>query len=378
MHRQNIEVFASTVFLSFYADICYIQIDNIFSPLRKYKELMLCIGKITYTEEGPMDKKKVDFKSLVADKGKAATDLFDKTKKAVVQSIDQNEDGKFDLSDITVLTDQWNERKEQQRKESDRKRLCPIFEEDLDSPDFLMTKLIRVCEMDKKHAESDICQGSIGFESVYKDLRVINIYLDKAAAFGLSYYPDIDSELYYVNPCVRDQYIALDEYFYFLKVARVSELQKIAQDLGAKHFRVTFKEQKKSLASTSAIGKLGTKVSGAQNANVDFSYESKNSDFSKVEIAAEMECIGHKPVEPTLVYFKKDPQIQNLVSLRMSDNAMTHQVYTLALSNSSGIKMKDALKIDAALSAMKCAGNTTVTSEVQSESRRYFEYEIDF
>ena len=194
MHRQNIEVFASTVFLSFYADICYIQIDNIFSPLRKYKELMLCIGKITYTEEGPMDKKKVDFKSLVADKGKAATDLFDKTKKAVVQSIDQNEDGKFDLSDITVLTDQWNERKEQQRKESDRKRLCPIFEEDLDSPDFLMTKLIRVCEMDKKHAESDICQGSIGFESVYKDLRVINIYLDKAAAFGLSYYPDIDRQ----------------------------------------------------------------------------------------------------------------------------------------------------------------------------------------
>ena len=85
-----------------------------------------------------------------------------------------------------------------------------------------------------------------------------------------------------------------------------------------------------------------------------------------------------KPVEPKLVYFKKDPQILNLVSLRMSDNPLTHQVYTLVLSNSSGIKVKDAIKIDAALSAMKCSGNATLTSEAESESRRFFEYEIDF
>lgn len=90
------------------------------------------------------------------------------------------------------------------------------------------------------------------------------------------------------------------------------------------------------------------------------------------------ELIGHKPVQPNLVYFKKDPQIQSLVSLRMADNAMTHQVYTLALSNSSGIKTKDAAKIDAALSAMKLAGNFSIMSEARTEARRYFEYEIDF
>ena len=82
--------------------------------------------------------------------------------------------------------------------------------------------------------------------------------------------------------------------------------------------------------------------------------------------------------EPTLVYFKKDPQINNLVSLRMSDNAMTHQIYTLELSSSSGMKIKDAMKIDAALASMKLEGNATVTSEAQSEARRIFEYEIDF
>ena len=31
--------------------------------------------------------------------------------------------------------------------------------------------------------------------------------------------------------------------FLYLKIARIRELQKIVQDLGAKHFRVTYKEE---------------------------------------------------------------------------------------------------------------------------------------
>lgn len=57
---------------------------------------------------------------------------------------------------------------------------------------------------------------------------------------------------------------------------------------------------------------------------------------------------------------------------------LTHQKYTLKLSNSSGIKESDAIKIDAALKSMKICGNTTIVSEVQSEARKFFEYEIDF
>ncbi len=325
-----------------------------------------------------MEKKPQKIKDAITTTGKAASDLFGKAKTTIVRTIDQNDDGKLDLKDISEASAQWKEKRAQLRLEADRKTLCPIFEEDLDSAEFSMSKLIRVAEIDKKHAESSICQDSIGFESVQKELRIVNIYPDKAAAFGLTYYPDMDSELYYVDPCDRDHYIALDEYFNYLKVARVSELQKIAQDLGAKHFRVTYKEQKKSFESNTSKAKVGVKATGKLNENSEYSHDSKSSDFSTIEIAAEMECIGHKPVEPKLVYFKKDPQILNLVSLRMSDNPLTHQVYTLALSNSTGIKVKDAIKIDAALSAMKCSGNATVTSEAESESRRFFEYEIDF
>ena len=325
-----------------------------------------------------MEKKKLDIKSAVADKGKAAVDLFGKAKKAAADTADQNRDGKLNLKDISSLTGQWNEKRDRQRQESERKTLCPIFEEDLDSTDFLLPKLIRVVEMDKKHAESEVCQGSIGYESIHRELRIVNIYPDKAEAFGLSFEPDIDSDLYYVDPCDRDHYIALDEYFTRLRIARVSELQKIAQDLGAKHFRVTFREEAAAFTANSVKGKLGAKAIGKASGGADFSHESRNSNFSKIEIAAEMQCIGHTPVKPALVYFKNDPQIQSLVSLRMSDNTMTHQVYTIAMGNSSGIKMKDAAKIDAALTSMKYSGGLSVSSEVQTESRRYFEYEIDF
>lgn len=322
--------------------------------------------------------KKVDIKKAVADAGKAAAELSAKSKEGIVKALDQDGDGKLDAKDFALVRDLLAEKQTQIRREADRKKLRPIFEEDLDKADFQMSKLIRVAEMDKKHADSEICIGSVGFDAVYKDLRVVNIYPDKTDAFGLSFYPDADNGIYYVDPSDRDYYIALDDYFNYLRVARVSELQRIAQELGAKHFRVTYKEQKKSFTKTDARVKLEAKDTTKHGGKAEADHKAEQSSFEKVEIAAEMECIGHKPVAPTLKYFKKDPQIQSLIALRMADNEITHQVYTLVLSNSSGIKVKDAMKIDAALSAMKISGDATVTSEAQSEARRFFEYEIDF
>ena len=50
----------------------------------------------------------------------------------------------------------------------------------------------------------------------------------------------------------------------------------------------------------------------------------------------------------------------------------------LKMSNSSGIKESDAVKIDAVLDGLKYSGNATVASEAKNESRRYLEYKIDF
>ena len=68
----------------------------------------------------------------------------------------------------------------------------------------------------------------------------------------------------------------------------------------------------------------------------------------------------------------------NLIEMRMDETPpLTPQKFTLKLSDTLGIKEKDAIKIDAALKAMRISGNTTITSEVRNESRRFFEYEID-
>ena len=109
-------------------------------------------------------------------------------------------------------------------REMERKQLQPIFAEDIDNADFLLSKLIRITEIDKRRAESEVCRGSIGFISTQKDLRIVNIFKEHIDAFGISLIPDRECELYYVDPTDRDQYIALDNYFYHLKEARVNEL----------------------------------------------------------------------------------------------------------------------------------------------------------
>ena len=188
-----------------------------------------------------MEKKKINFGNAAANVGKATTGLFENAKKAVVDAVDQNGDGRIKIDDISVVTssvknavketgNKWNERQEEKRRQKQLAELCPVFADDIDSADFVLPKLIRISERDKKHEESDVCQGSVGHFLEAKELKILNIYRDKAAAFGLNFYPNLDSEIYYVDPSDRDHYIALDSYFTYLKMARANELQQIAEE----------------------------------------------------------------------------------------------------------------------------------------------------
>lgn len=336
-----------------------------------------------------MEKTKAGLGSIAAGVGKSAKDVFQKAKSTVVKAVDQNDDGQFGKEDVSILAESIStaakntaltmaERAQERSKEAALRLLQPIFPADLAQPDFVLSKLIRITEPDKKHAESEVCIGSVGFVSDQKDMKVINIYRDYVDLFALTFYPDMDSEVYYVDPCNPRHYIALEDYFSHLKVARVNELQKIAQDLGAKHFRVTYKEQKTTFSKCSAKADGSIKVP-AGTATLDGAHNLDARDLTSVEVAAEMECPGHSPQLPRLHYLQKEPSIQTLVALRMDETSpISHQKYTLKLSNSSGIKEKDAAKIDMALKGMKIKGNTTMSSEFLNESRRYLEYEIDF
>lgn len=326
--------------------------------------------------------KKIKIGTLVSEAGKAAKGLLN----TAAQAADQNDDGKFDLSDVSVIAGTVGQTVKkgatavkdnvsEYARSAELKALRPIFADTLNSADFMMTKFIRLSPRDKRHSESEVCQGSIGYMFSQKGLDIVNVFLDSLDSFGLTFYPDCYSEFYYIDPSDRDRYISLDEYFGYLKLARVNELQKIAQDLGAKHFKVTYKEEQNSFSEHKV--NANAKAQGVASANAE--HHSAEKKYSTVEVAAEMDFPGHSPVKPQLKYLQRDPSIQNLISLRMDTaSPLLHQKLMLKLSHSSGMKENDAAKIDAALKGMKCSGNTTVASEAKNESRRYLEYEIEF
>lgn len=329
--------------------------------------------------------KRVDFKKLSDEAANKAADFLGKTKDKIANVMDQNDDGEFNVKDVAAVKDSLGKAAtaikddlKKRNRELERRQLKPIFAEDLDGVGFDMSKLIRITEIDKKHKESEVCKGSIGFISPQKGINVVNVYSDKVDAFGLSFYPDVNSEIYYVDPCDQDRYIALDDYFSYLKEARIGELQKLAQDLGATHFKVTFKERKASFSKHNVNVKEDTKaVVGKEHMSSERNVA--ESDMASVEIVAESSFPGHEPVMPTLKYLRRDPGIESLIKLRMDKTSpMSSQKYRIELSKSSGIKEKDAVIIDAALKAMKISGNATVTSEVKNDARRSLEYEIEF
>lgn len=246
------------------------------------------------------------------------------------------------------------------------KRLKPIFINDLNG--MIFSRLVRIVEREKKF-DIDVCKGSIGYWDTCKGERWMNIFKDSVSKFGLDFYPNDEVNFYYVDPTNKDSYIVLDEYFDRLKQVRVSELQKIAQDLGAKYFRVTYIKERTTLSKKAANGKGSIHKKGNGSAQMN----ATEQKYDRMDIAAEMSFPGHEPVMPHVRYLKYDPNIENLIKMRMDPKGpLNHQTLNIKLSSSSGLKETDAVKI------VKMVGNTTVSSEVQNEAKSILEYEINF
>lgn len=302
-------------------------------------------------------------------------DDIDEVKLKVVDVVDKAELEKRakEFGDATVDAAQ-NLAKiiEEGKRQWDLNRLKPIFLHDLNGMRY--SRLIRIVERDKKF-DIEVCKGSIGYWATCKGERWMNIFKDSVNKFGLNFYPNDEVNFYYMDPTDGDSYIVLDEYFDRLKQARVSELQKIAQDLGAKYFKVTYMKEKTTLSKKAANGKGSIHKKGNGSAQMN----ATEQKYDRMDIAAEMSFPGHEPVMPHVRYLKYDPNIENLIKMRMDPKGpLNHQTLNIKLSSSSGLKETDAVKIDMILKSLKMVGNTTVSSEVQNEAKSILEYEINF
>lgn len=324
---------------------------------------------------------------LIANASEKTKELLSKA----AQAADRTGDGKFDLDDVAVITEEvggavkqgassLKERADEVARQLERNALQPIFStrtEDavsLEDADFRLSQLIRIVPRDKRHAESAICQGSVGYTANQRGLRIVHLFQDSTAAFGLTLYPDCDSELYYMDPSDPKAYIALNEYFSYMKLARINELKQLAQALGAKHFKVTYKEKRVSFTDQKATAR--GKAAGASG---DVTHRAKQELYDEIRVVAETDFPGHAPNMPQLKYLKQDKSIQTLVAMRMDTSSpLLREHLELELYSTSGMKLEDAVKIDAVLKGLKCIGNTTVANEVQNEARRCLEYDITF
>lgn len=325
---------------------------------------------------------KLDFKNLAANLEKAAKGALD----ATIHAADQNDDGKFDKEDISAIADSMGcavksgaqaliKNAAKQKLVFEEKSLQPIFASQFTEQSFRLPPFIRVAPIDKKHAESEVCKDSIGYSSQVKGFPMVTLFSESVPSLGLNFFPDHNYEFYYVDPSDHNTYIALDQYFAHLKEACVAELRKIAQDLGAKHFRVTYKEEQ----ATFSQRKVKARGKAAAVAAADNEYNISEKKFSTVEIAAESTFPGHAPSKPQLKYLRRNSNIQSLIDMRMdASSPLLHDKYTISLSSSSGISEKEALNIDAVLKGLKCIGNASVAAEVKSECRKSLDYEIDF
>ena len=315
----------------------------------------------------------------VSDTAKGVSDFVVKTKDDIAKAIDQNGDGKLDISDLHAYQARMRTAQEENQRKTDLDQLKPLFQEDFKADEFVLPKMIRVAPIDKAHALSAACKGSVGFKSIMDEMTVVTIFRDFIDDLGLSFYPELENGVYYVDPCDRDHYISLDDYFAFMKIQRVTELQKIAQSLGAKHFRIVSKERTETVSSSSIDIAASFKAGRQGGGGASFNHSASDSYLQSMNIEAENRFPGHAPIKPELHYLKKEMNVVNLIEMRMDPlSPLQHQHFSIEMINSSGIKLKDAVKIDAMMKAMKISANTTIVSEAQNEARRILEYDIDF
>ncbi len=353
----------------------------------------------------PAEKAPGALSKAIGSLGAHAKETVVKAQNSVMHAVDRNGNGKIDAEDFGLTRENLEGAGEavkgaaiaaghglkagsaamsqafaEARLELDLKNLKPVFPDTLPFTDgdvaVAQPSIVSVVARDKRRSESEVCRGAVGYYQSAKGYELLNLYEDYIPQLKLAFYPTAAKGVFLADPYQRGVYIALDEYFDFIRKALVNELEVVAQDLGAKHVRISFKEDKKSLAAQKVKATAKTQmesVSTERATSVD--------EFSSVEIAADVRFSGHtSPVVPPLVYFKNESDIVKLVRMRTSDgsNKIESKTYRFQCNRLFGAKEEDSAQISAILSGIKCTGSVSFSQNVQRESRTILEYSIEF
>lgn len=352
----------------------------------------------------PEEKSSRSFGETLGSFGLHAKDAAAKAQSAIAKAVDRNGDGKIDAEDFGLTRENleaaggavkgaaitaghglkaggsaMGKALSDARLQAERKALRPVFPEEL--PFGMATNqdlpgILSVAVRDKKRAESEVCQGSVGYYQTAKGYDLLCLYEDNLSPLPLTFYPTASQGIFLASPYQNGVYIAVDEYFNFIRKGIVNELELVAQSLGAKHVRISFQEDTKS----HTMQKMHSHAK-AQKAKATYDHESTLHESSNVEIAADVKFSGHtSPVVPDLVYFRNESDILKLIQMRTSNssNRIESKTYRFQCNQLFGVKEKREGEISAVLNYVKPSGATSYNQNIQRESRTILEYSIEF
>lgn len=356
----------------------------------------------------PEEKSSRSFGETLGSLGLHARDAAAKAQSAITKTVDRNGDGKIDAEDFGLTRESLEAAGDavkgaaiaagrglkaggsavgkafsDTRLQAERKALRPVFLEELpfaidraESANLDPPSILSITVRDKKRAESEVCQGSVGYYQAAKGYSFLCLYEDNLKPFSLTFYPTASQGIFLASPYQDGVYIAVDEYFNFIRKGIVNELELVAQNLGAKHVRISFQEDTK--AHTMQKVRSHAKVPGTAAA---YDHESSLHESSNVEIAADVKFSGYSsPVMPDLVYFRNESDILKLIQMRTSNSAnqIESKTYRFQCNRLFGVKEKREGEISAVLNYVKPSGATSYNQNIQRESRTILEYSIEF
>ena len=261
----------------------------------------------------------------------------------------------------------------------ERYLLKPVFIKNIKKN---MPKIIRITDHDMIHENSPACKKSIGFKDIVRGKSILNIYTRYVDKTGITFYPVPGEGIYLADPFATDTYLAHEDYYSYLKKAKVAELTAIAEDLGAKHIKITWDEDESKHKHRAKKAKQTAKAKGQGKVSGSYDHNDESKMSKNEKILYESDFAGSSPTEPKLKYFALDSQIKNLIYGRLHQtNPLGHQLLILEQKNSLGIKATDAIAVDGAIKKYNIAtvnASVSFKEETETEFKSVFIYEVDF
>ena len=260
------------------------------------------------------------------------------------------------------------------KEDFDRARIKPVTLNEIKESAFRIPRMIYIVS-DDKYSDHYVMKDAVGHIEREKGMEYLILYSKYAESIGCDFYPMVNEfYIYYVDPCFPRRYICLNDYFEFIEKAKVSEMNIVAQKIGAKHLDLELTEERRLFFSKKAKVKGITKFGDAE---VDGHYAKEETKVIKSIGHADFN--GQKPERPELVYLKNEEEIKQLIELRLNENnQIKSKEFQFKYNSTTGINTMNAAKVDAVLKKIGIKTKNTISSKAEEENRRYFKYSVKF